>query len=142
LAKFAIVHPDAAGVIPFGPVSWYGVARPCAVSGFAGTTMSQLTLAAAAAAAGAVAVAAGLAAALAAADALALGLAVAPAADCWMVVLDGPPVNARTAPSVRPNAIGMARGTAMRAARLCGRRRHAGLWPVRIQSTSMMMMSR
>jgi hypothetical protein len=45
-----MVQPDAAGVIPFGPVSWYGVARPCADSGFAGTMMSQLTLAAAAAA--------------------------------------------------------------------------------------------
>ena len=101
--------------------------------------MSQLTLAAAAAA-GAAAVAVG--AALATADALALplalGLAVAPVAACWIVVLDGPPVKARTAPSVRPSAIGMARGTAMRAARLCGRRRHAGLCPVRIQSTSMM----
>ena len=86
--------------------------------------------------------AAGLAAALAAADALALalalGLAVAPVAACLIVVLDGPPVKASTAPSVRPSAIGMARGTAMRAARLCGRRRHAGLCPVRIQSTSMM----
>ncbi len=49
LAKLAIVHPDAAGVCPFGPVSWYGVARPWAVSGFAGTMMSQLTFAAAAA---------------------------------------------------------------------------------------------
>jgi hypothetical protein len=41
-----MVQPDAAGVIPFGPVSWYGVARPCADSGFAGTMMLQLTLAA------------------------------------------------------------------------------------------------
>jgi hypothetical protein len=64
-------------------------------------------------------------------------LALAPAAVWLMAVLEGPPVNARTAPSVRPRAIGMARGTAMRAARLCGRRRHAGLCPVRIQSTSM-----
>jgi hypothetical protein len=40
------LQPDCAGVIPFGPVSWYGVARPCADSGFAGTMMSQLTLAA------------------------------------------------------------------------------------------------
>jgi hypothetical protein len=45
-----MVQPDCAGVIPFGPVSWYGVASPCADSGFAGTMMSQLTLAAAAAA--------------------------------------------------------------------------------------------
>jgi len=41
-----MVQPDCAGVIPLGPVSWYGVARPCADSGFAGTMMEQLTLAA------------------------------------------------------------------------------------------------
>jgi hypothetical protein len=102
--------------------------------------MSQLTFAAAAAGAGAVAVGAALAA-LTDGDGVApgeaLALAVAPAAVWLMAVLEGPPVNARTAPSVRPRAIGMARGTAMRAARLCGRRRHAGLCPVRIQSTSM-----
>ncbi len=56
----AMVQPEAAGVIPLAPVSWYGVARPCADSGFAGTMMSQETLAAAAAAAAA-AVAVGLA---------------------------------------------------------------------------------
>ena len=44
------MQPDCAGVIPSGPVSWYGSARPCADSGFAGTMMSQLTLAAATAA--------------------------------------------------------------------------------------------
>jgi hypothetical protein len=48
-AAFAIVQPDAAGVIPFGPVSCHGVASPAALSGFAGTMMSQLTLTAAAA---------------------------------------------------------------------------------------------
>ena len=42
-----MVQPDCAGVIPPVPVSWYGVARPVALSGFAGTMMSQLTLAAA-----------------------------------------------------------------------------------------------
>jgi hypothetical protein len=41
-----MVQPDCAAVIPFGPVSWYGVASPWADSGFAGTMMSQLTLAA------------------------------------------------------------------------------------------------
>ncbi|MGH3299591.1 MAG: hypothetical protein ACRDP7_48180 [Trebonia sp.] len=41
-----MVQPDCAGVIPFGPVSWYGVDSPCADSGFAGTMMSQLTFAA------------------------------------------------------------------------------------------------
>jgi hypothetical protein len=133
-----MLHPDVAGLCPFVPVSWYGVDRPWAVSGFAGTMMSQLTFAAAAAGAVAVAVGAGLAA-LTDGDGVAPGeaLALAPAAVWLMAVLDGPPVNARTAPSVRPRAIGMARGTAMRAARLCGRRRHAGLCPVRIQSTSM-----
>jgi hypothetical protein len=40
-----MVQPDAAGVIPSGPVSWYAVARPFAVSGWAGTMMSQLTFA-------------------------------------------------------------------------------------------------
>jgi hypothetical protein len=40
-----MVQPDAAGVVPSGPVSWYAVARPCAVSGWAGTMMSQLTFA-------------------------------------------------------------------------------------------------
>src|SRR6202035_1052051 len=42
-----MVQPDCAGLIPFGPVSWYGVDSPVADSGFAGTMMSQLTLAAA-----------------------------------------------------------------------------------------------
>jgi hypothetical protein len=42
-----MVQPDASGVIPSGPVSWYAVARPFAVSGWAGTMMSQLTFAAA-----------------------------------------------------------------------------------------------
>jgi hypothetical protein len=41
-----MVQPDCAAVIPPGPVSWYGVASPWADSGFAGTMMSQLTLAA------------------------------------------------------------------------------------------------
>ena len=80
LAALVIVQPDAAGVVPSGPVSWYGVARPFALSGFAGTMMLQLTLAAvAAAAAGAVALAAPDGAAIA--DALADGLAEAPRAD-------------------------------------------------------------
>ena len=75
-----MVQPDAAGEVPSGPVSWYGVARPLALSGFAGTMMSQLTLAAAAAtAAGAVAVAAPDAATIP--DGLADGLASAPRAD-------------------------------------------------------------
>jgi hypothetical protein len=40
-----MVQPDASGVIPSGPVSWYAVARPFAVRGLAGTMMSQLTFA-------------------------------------------------------------------------------------------------
>jgi hypothetical protein len=94
----------------------------------------QLTLAAAA---GALADADGLAPAVTGALADAVGLALAAAADCLIVVADGPPVNASTTPRTRPSAIGMASGTAIRAARLCGRR-HAGLCPVRIQSTSIM----
>src|ERR1035438_4404259 len=58
LAALAMVQPDAAGVIPFGPVSCHGVARPAALSGSAGTMMLQFTLATAT---GAVAVADALA---------------------------------------------------------------------------------
>src|SRR5580700_6824871 len=61
----------------------------------------------------------------------------APIAD-WLMVLTGPPETARMIPRVSPNAIGMARGTAMRAARLfLPRRRHADRCPLSIQSTSM-----
>lgn len=42
----AIVQPEAAGVAPPGPVSRYGVASPAAVSGCAGTTISQFVFAA------------------------------------------------------------------------------------------------
>src|SRR5580693_1801943 len=56
---------------------------------------------------------------------LADGEVQSPSAD-WSIVLTGPPETARTIPRVRPNAIGIARGTAMRAARLLVlRRRHA-----------------
>ena len=81
LAALVIVQPDAAGDVPSGPVSWYGVARPRALSGFAGTMMSQLTLAAAAAAAAGAAAAGAAADAAASAEALADGLAEAPRAD-------------------------------------------------------------
>src|SRR5260370_31272536 len=94
--------------------------------------MSQLTLAAAAGAA-AVDVGAGLADA----EALPDGLAAAPRAD-WSIFVALPPETARMIPRVRPNAIGMARGTAIRAARLLlPRRRHADRCPLSIQSTSM-----
>jgi hypothetical protein len=62
---------------------------------------------------------------------------VQPVAD-WLMVVTGPPETARMIPRVSPNAIGMARGTAMRAARLfLPRRRHADRCPLSIQSTSM-----
>src|SRR5690242_5596559 len=102
-------------------------------------------LAAGALAAGALAAAAGALAAATAALALAAGaapLAVAaavaqsPRADCRIVV-ELPPETAMMIPRVRPSAIGMARGTAIRAARLFRRRRHADPCPLSIQSTSM-----
>ena len=37
LSELIIWQPVAAGDPPAGPVSWYGVARPLAVSGWAGT---------------------------------------------------------------------------------------------------------
>src|SRR5580692_9528750 len=68
--------------------------------------------------------------------ALAAAEAQAPRADCSIVVVL-PPETARTIPRVRPSAIGMARGTAMRTARLFLRRRGADPCPLSIQSTSM-----
>jgi len=198
-----MVQPESAADVPFGPVSSYGVARPRALSGRAGTMMSQLVLSAAAAcaagadalpdgqgagaaeaaaaegaAAGALALAAGATALALAAGAtplaagaaplaagagalvvassasgagalvvasgagvLVLELAAAeahdPRADCSMVVALPPPETARTIPRVRPSAIGMASGTAIRAARLFLRRRDADPCPLSIQSTSM-----
>jgi hypothetical protein len=68
---------------------------------------------------------------------LADGEAHAPIAD-WLMVETGPPETARMIPRVNPNAIGMASGIAMRAARLfLPRRRHADRCPLSIQSTSM-----
>jgi hypothetical protein len=70
-------------------------------------------------------------------EALADGLADAPMADCW-IFETLPPDIARMIPRVKPIAIGMARGTAIRTARLLRpRRRHADLCPLSIQSTSM-----
>src|ERR1700753_1126096 len=87
LAKLAIVHPEASGDAPSVPVSWYGVARPAALSGCAGTMMSQLTLTGSGAGA-ADADPDGLADGLPAPLALALGapLAVALAGGCWMAL--------------------------------------------------------
>src|SRR5271165_369242 len=184
LTALVIMQPDAAGDVPSGPVSWYGVARPRALSGFAGTMMSQLTLAAAAGAdalaealgqgdagsdagaeadagsvadAGAVADAGSVADAGAVADAgsvadagavagsvaeavagsVAAGASQEPSAD-WLITENPCPETAKMIPRVRPNAIGMARGTAIRAARLLPpRRRHTDRCPLCIQSTSM-----
>ena len=131
LAALVMVHPEVAADVPAGPVSWYGVARPRALSGFAGTMMSQL----------------GLfddrphgrgdAGRRRGGGSLADGLAESPAAD-WAMRVVLPPETARTIPRVRPNAIGTARGTAIRAARLLPpRRRRADRCPLSIQSTSM-----
>jgi hypothetical protein len=90
-------------------------------------------------AAAALAPAAGALAGAADAGALAGALAAAeahPMAD-WAIVVVLPPETARMIPRVRPSAIGMARGTAIRAARLFRRRRHADPCPLSIQSTSM-----
>jgi hypothetical protein len=95
-----------------------------ALSGFAGTMMSQLTFAAAAVVAGVV---------LPEAD----GLAEAPSAaslmlvECW-------PRTTMTIPMSSPSATGIAIVTAMRAKRLwLLRRRGAGLCPENIQPTSL-----
>src|SRR5580700_1323071 len=103
LTALLIWHPDCAGVIPFVPVSWYGVARPCALSGFAGTMMSQLTLTAAAAA-------------VLVADGVADGEAVAaPPNPVWpkcavspRFVVAGRPLTAITTPITRPKTTGIA----------------------------------
>jgi hypothetical protein len=103
-----------------------------------GTGAAELT-AAEALGAGALGAAAGVGAVwlpLAAGAALAAAEAHEPRADCAIVVVL-PPETARTIPSVRPSAIGMARGTAIRAARLFRRRRHSDPCPLSIQSTSM-----
>jgi len=82
----AMVQPDCAGVIPFGPVSWYGVARPFADSGFAGTMMSQLTLAAVVVAVPVVAVALGHG--VAGAEVVGVAMVVAVAAVVGVAVLE------------------------------------------------------
>jgi hypothetical protein len=112
----------------------------------AGADAGALALAAGAGAlaagAGALALAAATAALALAAGAAPLALALAaavaqsPKADCRIVV-ELPPETAMMIPRVRPSAIGMARGTAIRAARLFRRRRHADPCPLSIQSTSM-----
>ena len=147
LAKLAMVQPDACGDIPFGPVNWKGVARPGAVSGLAGTTSTQLTLAAAAAAGVAVAgalVAAGLAVAVGLAVALAVavaaGVAVAapvPWAERFRLAFRSP---TKCRPRTRPTAIVMTRGTAISMTRLpCAPDGDQCL--LRIKSTSMPLLT-
>src|SRR5215831_3101545 len=162
--------------------SCHGVARPCAVSGLAGTVSEQfidsaawagvwfMLMASPAPSTGVVArppslnvatgplanelagatvvVAAPPAPAAAGVLALAVGLALAdalgfaPNADCLIGVECELLETAMTIPRVRPNATGMARGTAIRTARFrCVRRRIAGRCPVSIQSTSMSAIS-
>jgi hypothetical protein len=133
------VQPDACGDIPLGPVSWYGVARPWADSGLAGTTSTQLTLAAA--------TAAGVAVAVALAVALAVGLVVGLAVPVAVGVAAAPapwderfrlaflsPMNLR--PRTRPTAMVMTRGTAISMIRLL-RAPDGDQCPPRIKSTSM-----
>ena len=84
-------------------------------------------------------VAGALAAGALAAGAGALALAAAESQEpraAWSMRVALPLETARMIPRVRPSAIGMARGTAIRAARLL-RRRDAGRCPLSIQSTSM-----
>jgi hypothetical protein len=119
----AVVAGADAGAEPDAAADGQGAAE-------AGADAGALALAAAT---GALALAAG-AAPLAAA--LAAAVAQSPRADCAIVVVL-PPETARMIPRVRPSAIGMARGTAIRAARPFRRRRHADPCPLSIQSTSM-----
>jgi hypothetical protein len=109
-AAFVIVHPDAAGVMPLGPVSWYGVARPCALSGLAGTTMLQFTFVVAAAAV-AVAVAVAVGQIVGAADAVAVAAVVAAVVGAVVAVVVGAAVAAVVAAVVAaavPSGVGAA----------------------------------
>jgi hypothetical protein len=94
-AKLAIVQPEACGVIPPVPVSCHGVDRPVALSGLAGTTMLQFTLAATT---GAVVVAVGHGVA----EAVAVVLAVAVAVGAAVVVAVGAAVAAAVGAAVVP----------------------------------------
>jgi hypothetical protein len=136
-----MAQPEAWGDIPFGPVSWNGVASPGAVSGLAGTMRTQLTLAAAAAGvaedvAGAVGDALAVAAGLADAVALAAGVPLAEAAPC----ADSRKLAFRSLtsliPRTSPTAIVMTRGTAISMNRPLGAP-GADQCRLRIKSTSM-----
>jgi hypothetical protein len=69
------------------------------------------------------------------AGALTDGMGVA-CRDDWSICVLLPPETASMTPRVRPRAIGMAKGTAMRLARPLPRRRGGGRCPLSMQSTS------
>ena len=128
MAKSAAVAGLAAAAEPDADGQGAAAAELAAAGALAAGALAAGALAAGALAAGALAAAAG---ALAAAE------AHEPRADCAIVV-ELPPETAIMIPRVRPSAIGMARGTAIRAARLLlPRRRRADRCPLSIQSTSM-----
>ncbi len=121
------------------------MARPCAVSGLAGTTSTQLTLAAAAAG---VAVAVAVAVALAVAVGLAVALAVAVAAGV-AVAAPAPwaesfrlafPWLTKCRPRTRPTAIVMTKGTVISRIRLLGAP-DGDQCLLRIKSTSMPLLT-
>ena len=130
MAKLAAVAPAAAAAAAAGPD---------ADADGQGAAAAAVDAGALTAAAGALALAAGAAWHPPAAGAAALAAAEAhePMADCAIVVVL-PPETAMKIPRVSPSATGMARGIAIRAARLLlPRRRHADRCPLSIQSTSM-----
>jgi hypothetical protein len=121
MAKSAVVAPVVAPAEPDADGQGAAAAELAAAGALAAGALAAGALAAGALAAGA----------LAAAE------AHEPMADCATVVVL-PPETAMMIPRVRPSATGMARGTAIRAARLLLlRRRHADRCPLSIQSTSM-----
>src|SRR5580704_13251871 len=113
LSELTIWQPVAAGDPPAAPVSWYGVARPLAVSGWAGTMMSQVS-------------------------STAVDETPAEPEDAaeWsfgVLCPDAP----TTIPTVTPSAITAATGMAIHAARLfLPRRRRADRRPLSTQPTS------
>jgi hypothetical protein len=133
MAKSAAVAGVVAAAEPDADGQGAAAAELAAAGALAAGALAAGALAAGALAAGALAAGA----LAAAAGALAAAEAHEPRADCAIVV-ELPPETAIMIPSVRPSAIGMARGTAIRAARLLlPRRRRADRCPLSIQSTSM-----
>jgi hypothetical protein len=131
MVKSAVVAGVVAAAEPDADGQGVAAAELAAAGALAAGALGAGALAAGALAAGALAAGALAAGALAAAE------AHEPRADCAIVVellLE----TAMMIPRVRPSAIGMARGTAIRAARLLlPLRRRADLCPLSIQSTSM-----